>query len=290
METTNFFQKVVALKLKLGKPKIGLGLAYPDKEILASLKKSKKYADIVLVGPKAIAKIAGFKKIVSENPEKTLPELLVNGEFDGIVRGTIDDFKTYENYQELVGKEKTKNLIELGLLEDVYGRQFFLSEASNPAGWTKEEKIKNCEGIIDFMKKELGAKPKIGIITGVRHETYKRRKETREGVIGYLNKNYEDAQEIVDYFKQKGIEIKNYAIELNAAVEDGCNIIVPPNGMVGNQIFRALGLIGGGKLLTGSRANIPHPYEDNSRCEKDFEPHIKWLVAWINGRKKKKYI
>ena len=138
------------------------------------------------------------------------------------------------------------------------------------------------------MKKELGVKPKIGIITGVRHGTYDRRKETREGVIGYLNKNYEDAQEIVDYFKQKGIQIKNYAIELNSAVEDGCNIIVPPNGMVGNQIFRALCLIGGGKILTCSRANIPHPYEDNSRCEKDFEPHIKWLVAWINGRKFKK--
>ena len=288
MKKINFFQKVVAPKLKLGKPKIGFGLAKPDKEILASLKKSKKYADIILVGPKAIAKISGFKKIISDNPERKLPELLVNGDFDGIIRGTIDDFKTYENYQDLVGKEKTEKLIELALLEDAYGRQFFLSDGSNPSGWTKEEKIKNCEGIIEFMKKELGVKPKIGIITGVRHGTYDRRKETREGVIGYLNKNYEDAQEIVDYFKQKGIQIKNYAIELNSAVEDGCNIIVPPNGMVGNQIFRALCLIGGGKILTCSRANIPHPYEDNSRCEKDIEPHIKWLVAWINGRKFKK--
>lgn len=289
MKKINFFQKVVAPKLKLGKPKIGFGLAYPDKEILASLRKSKKYADIVLVGPGVIAKIYGFKKIISDNPEKILPELLVKGEFDGIIRGTIDDFKTYENYQDLVGKEKTEGLIELALLEDFHGRQFFLSDGSNPLGWTKEEKTKSCEGIIEFIKK-LGAKPKIGAITGVRHETYKRRKDIRDGIIGILNKTYEDAEEMVKYFIQKGIEAKNYAIELNAAVEDGCNIIVPPNGMVGNQIFRALCLIGGGKILTCSRANLPHPYEDNSRCEKDFEPHIKWLVAWINGRKYKKYI
>lgn len=287
MKTTNFFQKVVAPKLKLSKPRIGFGLAKPDKETLASLKKSKKYADIILVGPEVIAKISGFKKIISDNPERKLPELLVNGEFDGIVRGTIDDFKTYENYQDLVGKEKTEGLIELALLEDFHGRQFFLSDGSNPIGWTKEEKIKSCEGIIDFIKK-LGVKPKIGAITGVRHGTYQRRKSTREGVIGILNQTYEDAEEVVRYFKNKGMEAKNYAIELNVAVEDGCNIIVPPNGMVGNQIFRALCLIGGGKILTCSRANIPHPYEDNSRCEKDFEPHIKWLVAWINGRKPKK--
>lgn len=286
MKLTNFFQKITAKKLKLGRPRIGFGLAKPDKEILASLKKSKKYADIILVGPKAVSKVIRFKKIISDNPERKLPELLVNGELDGIVRGTIDDFKTFENYQDLVGKNKTKNMIELALLEDAYGRQFFLSDGSNPLGWTKQEKIKSCEGIVEFIKK-MGAKPKIGLITGVRHDTYQRRKSIKIGVIAILNQTYKDAEDIVTYFKKKRIQIKNYAIELNAAVEDGCNIIVPPNGMVGNQIFRALCLIGGGKILTCSRANLSHPYEDNSRCEKDFEPHIRWLVAWINGRKYK---
>ena len=138
------------------------------------------------------------------------------------------------------------------------------------------------------MKAELEIKPKIGCVTGVRHETYQRKKEIRKGVQGSLNQTYEDANFVVDYFQKRGIEAKNYAIEIETALADGCNIIVPPNGMVGNQIFRTLVLVGGGKLLTGSRANLPHPYEDNSRSERDFEPHIKWLVAWINGRKFKK--
>ncbi len=285
MKTNNFFQKVVEPKLKLGRPKIGFGLAKPDKEILASLRKSKKYADIILVGPRVITKISGFKKVIVNNPEEVLSELLVKGELDGIIRGTIDDFKTFEAYQELVGENKTKNMIELALLEDARGRQFFISEISNPSGWTKEEKIKACEGIIKFMKQELGVKPKIGVIAGIRHNTYQRKKLVKTGAIGILNKTYKDAEEVVKYFKKKGVEAKNYAIELDAAVEDNCNIIVPPNGMVGNQIFRALTLIGGGKILTGSRTNLSHPYEDNSRSEKDFESHVKWLVAWINGRK-----
>ncbi len=288
MQKENFFQKVIAKKLKLGKPRIGFGLAGPDKEILTSLRKSKKYADIVLVGPKAIAKVVGFGKVISGNPEQKLAEMLASGEVEGIIRGTIDDFKTFEAYQGLVGKNKTKDMIELALLEDAYGRQFFISEGSNPLGWTKKEKIERCKGIIKFIKEELGVKPKIGVITGVRHETYKRIKSIKTGVVGILNKTYEDAEDVVKYFKNKGIQVKNYAIEFNAAVEDNCNIIVPPNGMVGNQVSRALCLVGRGKILACSRTNLPHLYEDNSRNEKDFEPHVKWLVAWINGRKFKK--
>ena len=288
MKKITQFEKIIRERIKLGKPKIGFGLKEPNKEILKSLAKSKKYAEIILVGPKDISNVKGFQKIISEEPEKELAKILFNEEVEGIIRGTIDDFKTFEAYSALIGKEKTKEMIELGLMKDFYGRQFFVSQGSNPFGWTKEEKIKDCEGIIKFMKAELRMKPKIGFITGVRHETYARKKEIKEGVQGILNQTYEDADFIVDYFAKKGINAKNYAIEIETALKEECNIIVPPNGMVGNQIFRTLAFLGGGSLLTGSRANLPHPYEDNSRGETDFETHIRWLVAWINGRKFRK--
>lgn len=288
MKKISQLEKIIKERIKLGKPKIGFGLKEPNKEVLKSLIKSKNYAEIVLVGPNAIKNVKGFQKIISGEPEKNLAKMLFNKELEGIVRGTIDDFKTFEAYQALTGQEKTKEMAGLGLVEDFYGHQFFLSSGSNPSGWTKEEKIKDCKGIIKFMRDELGIKPKIGFITGVRHETYERRKEAKEGVQKILNQTYEDANFIIDYFTKQKIEAKNYTIEIETALKEGCNIIVPPNGMVGNQIFRTLVLIGGGKLLTGSRANLPHPYEDNSRSETDFEPHIKWLVAWINGRKFRK--
>lgn len=288
MKKITQFEKIIKERIKLGKSKIGFGLKEPNKEVLKSLIKSKKYADIILVGPEAIKNIKGFQKIISKEPEKKLAKILFNKEAEGIVRGTIDDFKTFESYSSLIGQEKAKEMIVLGLMEDFYGCQFFISQANNPLGWTKEEKIKDCEGIIKFMKAELGIEPEIGCITGIRHETYERKREIKKGVQAILNQTYEDANFIIDYFAKKGIRAKNYAIEIETALKEGCNIIVPPNGMVGNQIFRTLVLIGGGKLLTGSRANLPHPYEDNSRSETDFEPHIKWLVAWINGRKFKK--
>ncbi len=278
-------EDIIRENLKKGKQKIGFGLLKKDKEIITSLRKAKKYANLVIVGPKSLGKISGFDCVLAKNPEKKLAEILYQGEVNGIVRGTIDDFKTFEAYQDFVGKKKTAKMKELAVLEDGYGRQFFISEASNPAGWTKEEKIHNVEGIIEFMK-ELKMKPKIGVIAGTRHDTYKRKKKIKTGVVGILNKTYEQAEAVVKHFKRKRYQIKNYAIELNGAVEDGCNIIVPPNGMVGNQWFRALCLIGKGKILICSRTNLPHVYEDNSRNEKDFSFHIKWAAAWANSKKK----
>jgi predicted methyltransferase MtxX (methanogen marker protein 4) len=64
-----------------------------------------------------------------------------------------------------------------------------------------------------------------------------------------------------------------------------CHIIVPQNGMVGNQIFRAVALLGGGKIVIAPRIGLAHCYEDNSRKERDYETHVKWLVAWINRKK-----
>ena len=161
MKNQIFNQKVEELA-KLDKPKIAFGLKEPNEEILESLEKGKQYADIILVGPEAIKDIEGFEKIIDNNPEEKLASMLYNGEVEGIVRGTIDDFKTYEAYQRLSGE---KNEFGPGIMEDTFGRQFLLAPCSNPEGWEKEERLKLAENMAKFLE-EWGIKPKIaGILT-----------------------------------------------------------------------------------------------------------------------------
>ena len=160
-----------------------------------------------------------------------------------------------------------------------------MTPGSNPEGWERKERLELAEKNAKFMK-SLGVKPKIAVFTGERHETYPRRKHIRKGVIGILNKTYEDAEWIVVRLKEKGYEAKNWAIDLNPAIEAGCNLLIPVNGMVGNQIFRAMHICGA-KILICPRLGLSRCYEDNSRTEKDYLPHIKWLVAWINSKRKK---
>lgn len=280
-ELSIFDQKIEELT-KLGKPKIAFGLKEPNGEILESLKRGQKYANIVLVGPEAIEDVQGFELVIDNNPEGKLASILANDEVEGIIRGTIDDFKTFEAYQKLTGE---KYIIGPGLMQDPFGRQFFLSPASNPEGWEKEERLKIAQGIAGFVR-EWGIEPKIAVFTGERHETYPRKKHIREGVVGILNKTYEDAEWIVSQLKEKGYEAKNWAIDLNPATEAGYNILIPVNGMVGNQIFRVL-LFCGGKILACPRLGLSRCYEDNSRTEKDYEYHVKFLVASINKKRRK---
>ena len=107
MKKITQFEKIIRERIKLGKPKIGFGLKEPNKEILKSLVKSKKYAEIVLVGPNAIKNVKGFQEIISEEPEKELAKMLFNEKVEGITRGTIHDFKTLESYSDLIGIEKS---------------------------------------------------------------------------------------------------------------------------------------------------------------------------------------
>ncbi|MEK7543048.1 MAG: hypothetical protein AAB503_01970 [Patescibacteria group bacterium] len=274
-----FNQKVEEL-LKLGKPKIAFGLQSPDEEVLKSLRDGQKYADIMLVGHDAIKGISGFEVVIDKNPEEKLASILASDAVDGIIRGTIDDFKTYETYEKLTGEKYT---FGPGLLEDPFGRQFFISSASNPEGWDREERLRISRGVAEFIK-AWGIEPKIAVFTGERHDTYPRRKHIRDGVVGILNKTYEDAEWIVEQLKKDGYNAKNWSIDLNPAVEDGCNLLIPVNGMVGNQMFRVL-LFCGGKVLSATRLGLSRCYEDNSRTEKDFVFHVKWLVAMINKKK-----
>lgn len=282
MQINKIFGNNVEKFNELGKVKIAFGLKEPDEEILKSLEISKKLADIILVGPKAIEKVKGFELVIDENPEERLAQMLAKDEIEGIIRGTVDDFKTYETYEKLTGEAYT---FSPAVIEDSIGRQFLLTAASNPDDWDKEQRLKHASQNAAFLK-EWGVEPRIAVFTGERHETYPRRKHIREGVVGILNKTYEDAEWIVAELEKQGYEAKNWAIDLNPAVAEGYNVICPVNGMVGNQIFRVV-LFCGGKVLTATRLGLSRLYEDNSRTEKDFLFHVKWLNALINKKKSK---
>jgi predicted methyltransferase MtxX (methanogen marker protein 4) len=275
-----FDEKVEELA-RLSRPKIAFGLNSPDEKVLESLEKGKKYADIVLVGPEAIKNISGFEKVISQNPEAKLASMLANDEIDGIIRGTVDDFKTFEAYQKLTGEKDT---FGPGLMESPLGHHFFIGVVSNIEGWEKEERYEYAKKIAQFMK-EWDFEPKIAVLTGRRHDTYPIKKDLKDKVNAILNQTYEDAEWIVKKLEEDGYEAKNWAIDLNPAIESGFNLIIPPNGMVGNQIFRTV-LFCGGKFLFGTYIGLSHPYEQNSRTEKDFDYHIKWLSAVINKREK----
>lgn len=276
-------QKAEAL-CELGKPRIGFGLMEPDEEILESLRESTKYASIILVGPQAIEVVHDFEKQLSDNPEEMLAAMLAGGNVEGIVRGTLDGTKTYDSYLSQTGEVQDVNLC---LLETPLGHQFFSSPINNVDGWEKEERLRFAVHIGEFLR-SWGIEPRLALITGVRHETYERKMHISEGIVGEMNKIYEETEWILGELTERGFRAKNWAIDSTLAIESGYNALIWPNGLVGNQVARML-MVCGGNVLSSMRLGLSRPYEENSRTEKDYEFHIKWLVAMINGKASKAY-
>lgn len=263
---------IITSKITDKKPKIGIGVLVRWPELENNLKLHSNLVDMVLVSK---VEIPGFNTIVSDKPEQTLVDLLINNEVEGIIRGTLDDFTCFSYYCFKTGYDKESS-VNPGLMETPDGKMFFLSPASNPEGWLMEEKKKIVIGITAFMK-EFGMVPKVAFFTGV-----------RPGSVGKnpkMDQTWYDAEALTKYFNEQGIEAKNYNIELDTAIKEGSNLIVPANGMIGNQIFRAIHACGG-RVLICPRVGLPHVYEDDSRTETDYEWHIKYVVAAINNLKK----
>ncbi len=274
MKTTGAFWTKADEFAGLGRPSIAVGLSSPNEEIVGSLVRSRKYADIRIVGPQAISSISDFELVIDERPEEKLAALLVNDDVDGIVRGTIDDKKTLHAYQRLTNE---KDRICPALMEEPGGRQFFICPVSNTDGWTREQRLEEAKETANFVR-DWDIEPSIAVYMAIRHHT------ERSG-IPEVDQTRPDANWIVERLKDADFRAENVGIDLDAALAGEYNIHVPVNGIVGNQIFRAL-VFCGGKVLTATRIGFSRPYEDNSRSEKDFESHIRWLAGYINKKKR----
>lgn len=256
--------------------RIGFGLQAADPDVIRSLRSVHSIAEITLVGPRSLKPIRGFTVIATANPERRLAELLVHDEVAGIVRGTIDDFKTYGTYKQLTG---IKASLQPTLLETPDGKQFFISTASNPEGWTRSEKLSDARDVANFLR-NFGVRERIAVMAAVRHETFTHKKKITTGIQPVLNKTYTDANWVAGRLRRYGYRAENYSIDLDSAVRNGFNIIVPVNGLVANQVIRGM-MLSGTKLISIPRLRTRHPYEDNTRSEKDFAWHVRSLVARI---------
>lgn len=274
------FESVIERYLKGNKPVIAFGLVEPDPAILASLERAKSWATIQLVQPAGSQLTDQFESIVSDQPEEELVNLLIERRVDGIIRGTLDDFKVQEAYIAKTGEKSA--LIYPVLARDPLGREFLLAYPTNLQGWDKDDRLRHGLMLGRYLK-DLDIEPVIAVFAAVRSGTYERKKGSSSQIEQQLNQTHDDAEWLADQLTHHGFAAKNWDIDLNKAVEADATILLPVNGMVSNQIFRVI-MFCGGQLLAGPRIGASLPYEDNSRTEKDFENHIQWLVATIHRR------
>ncbi|WXG46462.1 MAG: methanogenesis marker protein Mmp4/MtxX [Candidatus Atabeyarchaeum deiterrae] len=192
--------------------------------------------------------------IVSEDPETDLIKLL-DGEVNGIVRGSLDANKMLA---ALKSKFRLSFLARLALLETSGSHRFFFAPIGIDEGRTVKEKVYFISEGVKLIQ-SLGNVPKVAVLSGGRTSDVGRDKRVDNTIKEAENVVKEAKREIGD------TDIKHYEILIENAIADKANLIIAPDGISGNLIYRTLIHLGAGGSCGAPFLGLPKPVVDTSR-------------------------
>lgn len=252
--------------------RLAIGISNPTPSIIESLKLGSNNVDLTIVG----ASLDGFNCNTSQTPEAELVTLLKGGSVDGIIRGQLDALKLRDQVCSELGYTK-EDLYELGVIEDKEGRVFSMVPCVNSQGWTVESKQALIMESIKLHTK-LNLPCKVALLTSVRPGSRGRNE--------MLDVTWDQAEKLVAWCVSLEIDAKNYNIELEKALDEGCTIVVMQNGMVGNAVLRALLFAGGAQAVGFTLSPMREVVVESLRNEKNFLNYILFAAALVNSREK----
>ncbi len=212
------------------------------------------------------------KRIVSidsNEPESEILSYLSKGLISCVVRGSLGSSKFL---QSLKTSLNISEVARLALLETYKGQQFFFG----PVGIDECNNIKSKKMFLEKaikMLETLNLEPKISILSG-----------GRVGDLGRnpsVDKTINEAKELVDYFKLEHpkVEINHAEILIEKAINDKSNLIIAPNGISGNLIYRTLVHLSGGKAYGAIYMDIGQIIIDTSRVGDFSEIYGGFILA-----------
>ncbi|HJJ98769.1 MAG TPA: methanogenesis marker protein Mmp4/MtxX [Methanocorpusculum sp.] len=204
---------------------------------------------------------------VCSDPYQHLIDDLLARTIDGAVRGTLPADKTLRYLKKACCVDR---LERIALLETIDHQKFFLAPVGVDEGWTVQEKISLINDA-RRLARSFGLPEKTAVLSG-----------GRLGDIGrhsIVDKTIADAEKIA---KLTGASHREILIE--NAVKD-CGIIIAPDGIAGNLIFRTLTFLGHGIGHGAPIVNISPVFVDSSRASAGYGGELR-LAADLILRKR----
>jgi len=209
-----------------------------------------------------IAKLSLYKEnkkfinlIDSDDPAFEILHYLNLNLISCAVRGSLKSSEFLKNLNEIL---KISKINRLALLETNLGHQFFFG----PVGIDECSSLSSKKVFIEKALKELSdlnIEPRISVLSGGRLGDIGRNAD--------IDKTITEAKELVDWYKleKPGLEIEHAEILIEKAIENKSNLIIAPNGISGNLIYRTLVHLGGGKAYGAIYMDIGYNIIDTSR-------------------------
>jgi putative methanogen marker protein 4 len=212
-------------------------------KIVAGVGKNKKVIEAI--------ENVNFEVLQTESEEE-LVKLLFNGHADAAIRGSLSASKIMIKLREKYPKIARASYI------DLKGQKFLLAPVGIDEGDDLKQKLLIAEEGSQFLT-SIGIKPKLGILSGGRPQDYGRSTK--------IDDSLEDGELLTSLINKESIDAKHYFILIEDAIKEGANLIIAPDGICGNLIFRTLVLLGNGKSHGAVTLGMKEIYVDTSRSQ-----------------------
>ncbi|HPC28232.1 MAG TPA: hypothetical protein PKX17_05845 [Candidatus Methanomethylicus sp.] len=195
--------------------------------------------------------------VVEQNPETVFIRMIRDGAVDAGVRGNMSSKKVIPL---LRSEFLVDNLCRVSVLE-VANRLVLLAPVGIEEGETMNELVaisENCEELASKLEMPLN----VAVLSGGRLDDYGRSPK--------VDKLLSESKALTSSLAALGFKVTNYGIEIERALADGVTMLIAPDGIFGNLIFRSMVLIGGIESYGAVATALPRVYIDTSRAKGSF--------------------
>jgi putative methanogen marker protein 4 len=236
--------------------RIGIGIADDAQKVIESANSvSGKFITACYCRPGIVDKkmVGNAVEIIEhEHPEQALIDDLMAGTIDAAVRGTLPANSTL---RALKSAEGVDHLERIALLETVQGKKFLLTPVGVDEGWTVPEKLELIKKG-RLIAQKFGLLPKVGVLSG--------------GRLGDVGRHSQvDTSMAEAELVARLADADHCEILIENAVET-CGLIIAPDGISGNLVFRTLTFLGGGHGHGAPVVNISRIFVDTSRASPNY--------------------
>jgi putative methanogen marker protein 4 len=236
--------------------RIGIGISAEPERVIQSIAPVRAGIEPVIyfsrscegtVLPEGLATI-----VSSASPHKDMIADLFAGKIDAAVRGTLPSNETMRALKLAAGVD---HLERIALLETAKGIKFLLAPVGVDEGWTVAEKL-SLIGKGRSIAEKFGLPQKVGVLSGGRLGDVGRHRQ--------VDTSMAEAELVARLAGADHCEIL-----IEEAVKS-CGLIIAPDGITGNLIFRTLVFLGGGSSHGAPVVNIDRIFVDTSRASPNY--------------------
>jgi putative methanogen marker protein 4 len=250
---------------KARRARIGIGIWKADAELIASLQSATKYADLLVVGDPGCNSPLDY--VACEEPWEELVRLLAEGEIDGAVRGNLPAGRT----MHALAEQFQIRVRRLALLE-VSGWAFLLGPVGIDEGETAADRLELLLGGAGFLQ-GMGLQPRGAVLSGGRMED--------RGRCERVDRSLLEGELIAARALDAGLQAEHKGILIESCRGD--DIVIAPEGVSGNLIFRTLLLLCKAQSY-GAPVLMDRVFVDSSRARGGFDGPVMLASSMVAMR------